>query len=77
MAKATGLAPATIHNIWREHGLKPCRVASFKLSSDPTFVEMAHDIVGGYVDVPERALVLSVGERSLLQASGRTPEGCR
>ena len=64
MAKASGLAPSTIHQIWREHGLKPHRVETFKLSNDARFVEKVRDIVGLYVNPPERALVLSVDEKS-------------
>src|SRR3712207_2468365 len=68
MAKASGLAPSTIHRIWREHGLKPHRVETFKLSNDPRFVEKVRDIVGLYVNPPEHALVLSVDEKSQIQA---------
>jgi transposase len=49
MAKASGLAPSTVHRIWREHGLKPHRIETFKLSNDPKFVEKNRDIVGLYV----------------------------
>src|SRR5215210_7479095 len=72
MAKASGLAPSTIHRIWREHGLKPHRVETFKLSNDPRFVEKVRDIVGLYVNPPEHALVLSVDEKSQIQALDRT-----
>ena len=75
MAKASGLAPSTIHRIWREHGLKPHRVETFKLSNDPKFVEKVRDIVGLYVNPPERALVLSVDEKSQIQALDRTQPG--
>lgn len=75
MAKASGLAPSTIHRIWHEHGLKPHRVETFKLSNDPKFVEKVRDIVGLYVNPPERALVLSVDVKSQIQALDRTQPG--
>ncbi len=75
MAKASGLAPSTIHRIWHEHGLKPHRVETFKLSNDPQFVEKVRDIVGLYVNPPEHALVLSVNEKSQIQALDRTQPG--
>ncbi len=75
MAKASGLAPSTIHRIWRQHGLRPHRVETFKLSNDPRFVEKVRDIVGLYVNPPERALVLSVDEKSQIQALDRTQPG--
>ena len=75
MAKASGLAPSTIHRIWREHGLRPHRVETFKLSNDPKFVEKVRDIVGLYVNPPEHALVLSVDEKSQIQALDRTQPG--
>ncbi len=75
MAKASGLAASTIHRIWRQHGLRPHRVETFKLSNDPHFVEKVRDIVGLYVNPPERALVLSVDEKSQIQALDRTQPG--
>jgi transposase len=75
MAQASVLAPSTIHRIWREHGLKPHRVETFKLSNDPKFVEKVRDIVGLYVNPPEHALVLSVDEKSQIQALDRTQPG--
>ncbi|AWV20578.1 Transposase (plasmid) [Roseomonas mucosa] len=75
MAKASDLAPSTIHRIWREHGLKPHRIETFKLSNDPKFVEKVRDIVGLYVNPPEHALVLSVDEKSQIQALDRTQPG--
>jgi hypothetical protein len=73
MAKASGLAPSTIHRIWREHGLKPHRVETFKLSNDPKFVEKVRDIVGLYVNPPEHALVLSVVNRRRTLTPDRRP----
>jgi transposase len=72
MARATGYAPSTIHRIWRAFGLQPHRSKSFKLSSDPRFVEKVRDIVGLYLNPPERALVLCVDEKSQIQALDRT-----
>ena len=72
MARATGYAPSTIHRIWRAFGLQPHRSKSFKLSSDPFFVEKVRDIVGLYLNPPERALVLCVDEKSQIQALDRT-----
>lgn len=72
MARATGYAPSTIHRIWRAFGLQPHRVETFKLSADPFFIEKVRDIVGLYLDPPERALVLSVDEKSQIQALDRT-----
>lgn len=75
MAKVSGLAPSTIHRIWREHGLKPHRPETFKLSNDPRFVEKVRDIVGLYINPPEHALVLSLDEKSQIQALDRTQPG--
>lgn len=75
MAGATGLSESTIGRIWREHGLKPHRVETFKLSNDPRFVEKLYDIVGLYVDPPEHAIVLSCDEKSQIQALDRTQPG--
>jgi transposase len=72
MAKASGLAPSTIHRIWRAFGLQPHRSETFKLSSDPLFVEKVRDIVGLYLAPPERAVVLCVDEKSQVQALDRT-----
>jgi transposase len=72
MAKARGLSRATIHRIWQKHQLKPHLVETFKLSRDPLFVEKLHDVVGLYLNPPERALVLSVDEKSQIQALDRT-----
>ena len=72
MARSTGYAPSTIHRIWRAFGLQPHRSKSFKLSSDPFFVEKVRDIIGLYLNPPERALVLCVDEKSQIQALDRT-----
>ena len=75
MAEACGLAVSTIQNIWKAHGLAPHRWRSFKLSTDPAFAEKLHDIVGLYVDPPAHAVVLSVDEKSQIQALDRTQPG--
>ena len=72
MARASGYAPSTIHRIWEAFGLQPHRSKTFKLSSDPLFVEKVRDIVGLYLDPPERALVLCVDEKSQIQALDRS-----
>jgi transposase len=72
MARATGYAPSTIHRIWKAFGLQPHRTETFKLSSDPFFVEKVRDVVGLYLAPPERALVLCVDEKSQIQALDRT-----
>lgn len=72
MAKATGLSQSAVSRIWRAFSLQPHRVETFKLSSDPFFVEKVRDIVGLYLDPPERALVLCVDEKSQVQALDRT-----
>ncbi len=72
MARATGYAPSTIHRIWKAFGLQPHRSETFKLSTDPLFVEKVRDIVGLYLTPPDRALVLCVDEKSQIQALDRT-----
>jgi transposase len=72
MAEAVDHAPSTIHRIWRAFGLQPHRAESFKLSTDPLFVEKVRDIVGLYMAPPEHALVLCVDEKSQIQALDRS-----
>ena len=72
MAARCGLSQTTVSRIWRAFGLQPHRTDSFKLSPDPLFVEKVRDIVGLYLDPPERALVLCVDEKSQIQALDRT-----
>lgn len=72
MAAAVGHAPSTIHRIWKAYGLQPHRSETFKLSNDPLFVEKVRDIVGLYLDPPDRAVVLCVDEKSQIQALDRT-----
>ncbi len=71
MAKATGFSHTTIRRIWTAFGLQPHRSQTFKLSSDPLFVDKVRDIVGLYLSPPNRALVLSVDEKSQIQALDR------
>jgi len=72
MAKAQGVSPATVQRIWDAHGLKPHRTRAFKLSTDPLFFEKLTDVVGLYLNPPEKALVLCVDEKSQIQALDRT-----
>jgi transposase len=72
MAKAHGVSAATVQRIWDAHGLKPHRVRTFKLSNDPRFTEKLTDVVGLYLNPPERAIVLCVDEKSQIQALDRT-----
>jgi len=72
MAKAVGLNQTAVSRIWRAFGLQPHRVEYFKLSKDPLFVEKLRDIVGLYLDPPERAVVLCTDEKSQIQALDRT-----
>lgn len=75
MGKTVGMSPSTVFRIWRQHGLKPHRVETFKLSRDPQFVAKVRDIIGLYMNPPEHALVLSVDEKSQIQALDRTQPG--
>jgi len=75
LASAAGLSPATIRRIWKQHGLKPHLIRSFKLSRDPRFVDKLQDVVGLYLNPPDHALVLSVDEKSQIQALDRTQPG--
>ena len=72
MAERSGLSASTIGRIWKAFGLKPHRADGFKLSNDPLFVEKVYDIVGLYLDPPESAVVLSVDEKSQVQALSRS-----
>ena len=72
MAREIGHAPSTVQRIWKAFGLQPHRHETFKLSSDPLFVEKVRDIVGLYLAPPERAMVLCVDEKSQIQAPDRT-----
>jgi transposase len=72
MAQATGLNQTAVSRIWRAFGLKPHREQTWKLSSDPQFIDKVRDVVGLYMDPPEHALVLCVDEKSQIQALDRT-----
>jgi transposase len=72
MARATGMTQSAVSRIWRAFGLQPHRVETFKLSKDPLFIEKVRDIVGLYLNPPDRALVLCVDEKSQIQALDRT-----
>jgi transposase len=72
MAHATALSQSAISRIWRAFALQPHRVETFKLSKDPLFIDKVRDIVGLYLHPPDRALVLSVDEKSQIQALDRT-----
>ena len=72
MAQAQGLSEASIRRIWRRHNLKPHLVETFKLSRDKHFVEKLQDVVGLYLNPPDKALVLCVDEKSQIQALDRT-----
>jgi transposase len=72
MAKAQGLSEASIRRIWHQHNLKPHLVETFKLSRDKHFIEKLQDVVGLYLNPPDRAVVLCVDEKSQIQALDRT-----
>src|SRR3954451_12130396 len=72
MAKQVGLTQTAVSRIWRAFGLQPHRQDTFKLSRDPLFVDKVHDVVGLYLNPPERAVVLCVDEKSQIQALDRT-----
>ncbi len=75
MAELAGVSVSSVQRLWRSHGLQPHRVRQFKLSKDPQFAAKVRDIVGLYVDPPARAIVLSVDEKSRIQALDRTQPG--
>jgi transposase len=75
MAVAAGISAASVRRIWHTHGLKPHRLQTFKVSRDPKFAEKLEDIVGLYLNPPEHALVLSLDEKSQIQALDRTQPG--
>jgi transposase len=75
MANAVGISASSVQRIWRAHGLQPHKVKRFKLSNDPRFIEKLRDIVGLYVDPPAHAVILSVDEKSQIQALDRTQPG--
>ena len=72
MASEVGLTQSAVHRVWRAFGLQPHRQETWKLSKDPQFVDKVKDVVGLYLDPPERAVVLCVDEKSQIQALDRT-----
>lgn len=75
MARAQGVSRWAVHKIWKKYNLKPHLVKTFKISNDPNFVEKVKDIVGLYLHPPDKAMVLSVDEKSQIQALDRTQPG--
>jgi transposase len=75
LATAVGVSPSTVRRVWRAHGLKPHRLKTFKISNDPAFAEKLEDIVGLYLNPPEHAVILSMDEKSQIQALDRTQPG--
>jgi transposase len=75
MATLAGISVSSVQRIWRAHGLQPHRMRQFKLSNDPRFAAKVRDVVGLYVDPPAHAVVLSVDEKSQIQALDRTQPG--
>jgi transposase len=72
MAQRTGMSPSTVHRIWKELGYKPHRTETFKFSTDPALEAKIRDVVGLYLDPPDGAIVLSVDEKTQIQALDRT-----
>lgn len=75
MAEAQGVSKATVNRIWRSHQLQPHRTKNFKLSRDPKFLEKLTDVVGLYLNPPEKALVVCIDEKTQIQALDRTQPG--
>jgi len=75
MAAAQGLSRMAVQRIWKQHNLKPHLIRTFKVSRDKQFVEKLHDVVGLYLNPPDRSLVLCVDEKSQIQALDRTQPG--
>jgi transposase len=75
LAKELGVTQSMVHRVWKANGLKPHRVRTFKLSRDPNFEAKLIDVVGLYLNPPERALVISADEKSQIQALDRTQPG--
>src|SRR3989338_4781001 len=75
MAEAQGISPASVQRIWRQHNLKPHLIKTFKISRDKHFVEKLYDVVGLYLNPPDKSIVLCVDEKSQIQALDRTQPG--
>jgi putative transposase len=72
ISKETGIAKSTVHRLFQLFGLQPHRTRSFKIATDPFFVEKLRDVVGLYLNPPDKAVVLCVDEKSQIQALERT-----
>src|SRR5213595_1630334 len=75
LAKHLRISHTVVHRVWQHHDVQPHRVERFKLSNDPRFDEKVRDVVGLYLNPPDRALVLCVDEKSQIQALDRTQPG--
>ncbi len=75
MAASQGLSKSTVSNLWKSHNIKPHRTKTFKLSRDPKFLEKLTDVVGLYLNPPDKAIILCVDEKSQIQALNRTQPG--
>ena len=75
MAANQGMSKSTVNNLWRSHNIKPHRTKTFKLSRDPKFLQKLTDVVGLYLNPPDKAIVLCVDEKSQIQALNRTQPG--
>ena len=75
MAASQGMSKSTVNNLWRSHNIKPHQTKKFKLSRDPKFLEKLTDVVGLYLNPPDKAIVLCVDEKSQIQALNRTQPG--
>ena len=75
LAKEVGVSPATAHRLLVRHRLAPHKVRQFKVSTDPKFAEKTHDVIELYMDPPDRSVVLSIDEKTQIQALGRTQKG--
>src|SRR5262249_7951013 len=75
MAKAVGISPSSVRRMWKGHGLQPHRVRAFKISNDPKFADKLKEVVGLYADPQAHAVVLSIDEKSQIQAPDRTQPG--
>ena len=75
MADAQGISPASVQRIWKQHNLKPHLIRTFKISRDKHFVDKLYDVVGLYLNPPDKSLVLCVDEKSQIQALDRTQPG--
>jgi hypothetical protein len=75
MAQAQGVSKNTVNRLWQLHNLKPHRTKTFKLSRDPQFIEKLTDVVGLYLNPPDKAIVLCLDEKNQIQALDRTQPG--